>query len=226
MTLPKNPDRRQASNVVPLHPMLAEAQELIALGLDVIPLEPCSKITLVTGWTTAAPHTAESFAAALKPGGNIGLRTGRPVPGGGYLHVVDFDADAPTPEALAELHKLVPQAVLHRCPTVISGNASALLALLRDRRRTAHQGHPQRPVGQDRAAGARPASCAASEQSSRVGPRLSLGDQPHRHGRAIRRPHRPDYLGRELPSVGRPEGGGRPAKRPPIYRVAARRICR
>ena len=124
MTLPKNPDRRQASNVVPLHPMLAEAQELIALGLDVIPLEPCSKITLVTGWTTAAPHTAESFAAALKPGGNIGLRTGRPVPGGGYLHVVDFDADAPTPEALAELHKLVPQAVLHRCPTVISGNAS------------------------------------------------------------------------------------------------------
>jgi Bifunctional DNA primase/polymerase, N-terminal/AAA domain len=101
----------------------AEALSLIANGLDVIPLKPREKGTNVEGWTTAPRHTADSFRAALRPGGNLGLRTGRAV-AGGYLHDVDYDVNVSTPESLAVLHELIPPDVLPTCPTVITGNAS------------------------------------------------------------------------------------------------------
>ena len=100
-----------------------EALHLMGLGLDVMPLEPRSKVSFAANWPAAAPHSAETFRAARKPGGNIGLRTGRPAPGG-FLHVLDFDVDAPSDEALTALHELLPPNALRCGPVAVSGNAS------------------------------------------------------------------------------------------------------
>lgn len=103
----------------------SEAISLIADGLDVIPLPPKSKGAdgIYDGWQSLPRHTADSFRARAWEGGNIGLRTGRPV-NGGYLHVADYDVNVDTPESLAALHELIPADVLDCCPTTRSGNAS------------------------------------------------------------------------------------------------------
>lgn len=102
-----------------------EAKRLISIGLDVIPLKPRSKGEdgIADEWTAREKHTVESFLAARVAGGNMGLRTGRKVDGG-FLHVLDFDVDDPTPEAMAMLDDLLPPGIRERCPTTRSGNAS------------------------------------------------------------------------------------------------------
>lgn len=105
-------------------PFEVATRSYIAAGLDLTPLLPKSKAAFLDQWSTRATLDVPGYLASRKPGGNIGLRCGRELPGGGFLHVVDFDCDEATPEALAVLHDLVPADALRRCPTTRSGNAS------------------------------------------------------------------------------------------------------